>query len=295
MAIDGIKIIDSDTAHDAYWGIMDMYDNGVAIPDIETAYPLDNEAYQSDALDFELYVTACGLAFWEMGLMDAGKLAFIRSIIDKGAFVQAWGEGGKARQKELDRYWKKISQPNGKIRAPKKYRKVSRFYFQQNDLLAFRLDDGHYMAVVCAEIFQQRGTCEYMLVPTTYYGKKLPTEEDLHRCDMLGNTILSFYDKATTSSMQPGIERIWQYLGGDVNVFFGLAKYGLLHKDAATCRQQLTKVGTLKVIESLNDTAIRGALSGFDYMKKYFYGLVFPPEGKKSVLRWPVNLICHID
>lgn len=53
MAIDGVKIIDSDTAHDVYWSIMDLYDSGADLPTIEATYPLENEEYQSDALDFE--------------------------------------------------------------------------------------------------------------------------------------------------------------------------------------------------------------------------------------------------
>ena len=28
MSTDGVKIIDGDTAHDTYWGIMDLYDSG---------------------------------------------------------------------------------------------------------------------------------------------------------------------------------------------------------------------------------------------------------------------------
>jgi len=31
MATDGVKIIDSDTAHDIYSNIMDMYDGGATI------------------------------------------------------------------------------------------------------------------------------------------------------------------------------------------------------------------------------------------------------------------------
>ena len=27
MATDGVKIIDGDTAHDTYWGIMDLYES----------------------------------------------------------------------------------------------------------------------------------------------------------------------------------------------------------------------------------------------------------------------------
>ena len=31
MATDGTKIIDGDTAHDTYWGIMDLYDSGAEL------------------------------------------------------------------------------------------------------------------------------------------------------------------------------------------------------------------------------------------------------------------------
>ncbi|NML39765.1 hypothetical protein HHL17_21380 [Chitinophaga sp. G-6-1-13] len=279
---------------------MDLYDSGTDLPTIEATFPLDDEEYQSDVLDQELYVTACGLALWEIGLMNADKLAFIRSVIDKGAFIKAWdadGPGGKARQKELDRYWKKISQPNQKIRAKKKYRKVTRFYFQPNDVLAFQLNNGHYMAALCAEIHQQRGVCEYMLVPFTYYAEAMPTEQDLHHCELLGRTILSFYDKATTKKMQPGIERIWQYLGGDEKCFFGLSKFGLTHRDATVCRQQLTKVGTLAVIEGLNGTAIRGTVSGLESLRKRFYDMVSGMKAGTSDMNqsWPVNVVCNIE
>lgn len=299
MAIDGIKIIDSDTAHDVYSGIMDLYDGGADLPTIEATFPLDNAEYRSDALDHELYVTACGLALWEIGLMDAHKLAFIRSVIVKGAFIKAWdadGPDGKARQKELDRYWKKISQPNQKIRGRKKYRKVTRFYFQPNDVLAFQLEDGHYMAALCAEIHQQRGVCEYMMVPLTYYGATIPAEKDLHHCALLGRTILSFYDIPTTREMQPGIERIWQHLGGEQQCFFGLSKFGLTHRDAAVCRQQLTKVGTLAIVEGLNDTAIRGTVSGLESLRKRFYNMVSELKAGTSDMNqsWPVSVVCNI-
>lgn len=86
MAIDGVKIIDSDTAHDVYGGFMDMYESGAELSAIEAAFPLENEEYREDAQDYELYVTACGLALWETGLMDEHKLTFIRAVIDKGAY-----------------------------------------------------------------------------------------------------------------------------------------------------------------------------------------------------------------
>lgn len=39
MATDGVKIIDGDSAHDIYWGIMHLYDNGASIKTIRKQFP----------------------------------------------------------------------------------------------------------------------------------------------------------------------------------------------------------------------------------------------------------------
>ncbi len=75
---------------------------------------------------------------------------------------------GQSRQKELDKFWKKISQANQKIRPRKKFRKITNFYFQIDDLLTFKLQDGNYRAVICADIEQYRGQYNYIFVPITY-------------------------------------------------------------------------------------------------------------------------------
>ena len=40
MATDGVKIIDGDTAHDTYWGIMDLYDSEADYVIINKEFPL---------------------------------------------------------------------------------------------------------------------------------------------------------------------------------------------------------------------------------------------------------------
>src|SRR5690606_13306361 len=108
----------------------------------------------------EIYVTACALALWEIGYMTEEKLPYVKSIIDKGACVKEWTESsekeGKARQKVLDKFWKKISNPNLKVRPRKKYRKITNLLFQPDDILTFKLKDGNYRVVICAYINQYR-------------------------------------------------------------------------------------------------------------------------------------------
>jgi hypothetical protein len=91
MATDGVKIIDGDTAHDTYWGIMDLYDSDAAFEKIEEEFPITQPDYFDD-FDHEIYVTSCALAFWEIGRMTEEKLAIVKHVIEKGACVKEWAE-----------------------------------------------------------------------------------------------------------------------------------------------------------------------------------------------------------
>ncbi len=115
MATDGVKIIDGDLAHDTYWGIMDLYDNNVDISIIKNEIPFIKSEYGMEE-DFyhEIFVTSYAFAFWEIGELTEEILLEVESAIKLGACVKVWTEQadakvGKARQKELDRLWKKIS------------------------------------------------------------------------------------------------------------------------------------------------------------------------------------------
>lgn len=50
MATDGVKIIDGDTAHDTYWGIMDLYDNGATVETIRTQILFPKLGFDDDLL-----------------------------------------------------------------------------------------------------------------------------------------------------------------------------------------------------------------------------------------------------
>ena len=297
MATDGVKIIDGDTAHDTYWGIMDLYDSGADFEKITAEFPLIQVEYLDD-FDNEIYVTSCALALWEIGQMTKDDLIYVKSIIDKGACVKVWSEEydpkeGKARQKELDKFWKKISQTNTKVRARKKYRKITNLYFQPDDLLTFQHKDGNYRAVVCASIDQYRGQCNYILVPTTYNSSKKPTVGDLKDKEILGRLIGSGYDQQTTKEHQPGIERIWNYVGGDCNFFFGVVKLAVDHKDFVNFKDKFEKVGSLKIVEGLKQTGSFGYEGSFERFEDIFADL----ENHIKVYqykKYPVLTLCDL-
>ena len=297
MATDGVKIIDGDLAHDTYWGIMDLYDSGVDVESIKKGIPFIRSDYGTDD-DFyhEIFVTSYALAFWEIGELTDDILEEVKSVIQVGAGVKVWTEQanvkeGKARQKELDKLWKKISQPITKIRARKKYRKITNFHFQVDDLLAFKLKDNFYRAVICASIDQYRGECSYMLTPTIYKSKTKPTVEDLFNYDISGITIDTGYDRETIIKMQPGVETLWPLFPSYGEFFFGLVQLGVDHKDFVGFKDKFEKVGVLKIKDRFKKSGVRGAEDSFDRFEDIFKD--YDKEQKIfGYKRFPVKILC---
>jgi hypothetical protein len=249
MATDGVKIIDGDLAHDTYWGIMDLYDSNVDIATIKKEIPFVRSYYGlEDDFYHEIFVTSYALAFWEIGALTDDILLEVQTVIKLGAGVKAWtaqvdDKAGKARQKELDRLFKKIGQPNTKIRARKKYRKISNFHFQVDDLLTFKLKDNFYRAVICVSVDQYRGECNYMLTPTTYKSKSKPTVDDLFNYDISGITFGAGYDRDTIIKKQPGIETLWPLFPKYGEFFLDLFRKELSIKTLLTSNTSLKKLG----------------------------------------------------
>lgn len=297
MSTDGVKIIDGDTAHDTYWGIMDLYDSGADFNTINNEYPIIKTDYY-DAFDNEIYVTACALALWEIGQMTPEKLEYVKSIVDKCACITEWSTENKKlgidRKKELDKFWKKISQVNNKIRPRKKYRKISNLYFNPDDVLTFKLNDGNYKAVICTSIDQYRGQCNYILVPTTYSSPIKPSITDFCDKDILGRQFGSGYDQNSTQQQQPGIERIWELSGGNCNFFFGVIKIAVDHKDFIQFKDRFEKVGTIRIIEGLKQTGSLGYAGDYNRFEEIFGDL----EKQMKIFQWkkyPVKVVCDLN
>jgi hypothetical protein len=298
MATDGVKIIDGDLAHDTYWGIMDLYDSNVditiiknEIPFVRTEYGMDEDFYH------EIFVTSYALAFWEIGELTDNILQEVQRVINIGAGVKIWTQedekAGKARQKELDKLLKKISQPNAKIRARKKYRKITNFHFKVDDLLTFKLKDNFYRAVICSSIDQYRGECSYMLTLTTYKSKSKPTVEEMVNYDISGITIGAGYDRETIIQMQPGVENLWSLYPYYGEFFFGLVQQAVLHEWFVDFKNKFEKVGTLRIKDSFKKSGSHGVASSFERFEN-----IFEEYDKEQRIfgykKFPVKLLCDI-
>jgi len=297
MATDGVKIIDGDTAHDTYWGIMDLYDSGVSVEDIKKKNQFPQNDYFDD-FEYEIYATSYALAIWEIGGMTDDILQELRKIIDKGVGVETWAEeidskAGKQRQKELDKLWKKISEPNVKIRARKKYRKITNFHFQPDDLLAFQIKDGSYCAVICAYIYQYRGECSYKLIPTTYNSNVKPTVEAMYDYDILGISIdVGYNGREKSIERYPNIEFLWNlypYLNGFEPA---LVEFGILHDDFFKFKDKFEKVGILKIKDGFKEGGEFSCYSSFEEFNDRFSD--YKKEQKIfGYKKFPIFVLCE--
>ncbi|GAB5399272.1 MAG: hypothetical protein Aureis2KO_08570 [Aureisphaera sp.] len=276
MATDGTKIIDGDTAHDTYWGIMDLYDSGAEIEMILHQFPLKETDYFDD-FDHEIYVTSCGLAYWELGLMTPERIQFIKDIINKGACVKEWTQysekEGKSRKSVLKRYMSKIEKTNQKVRKRKKYRKITNFVFNENSVLSFKLSTGEYAVTVCVKIFQYRGSCMYWLVPIDYKSQEKPTIEKILNSEILGRTIFSGFTREQMRTKQPGIENIWNYSAGTPNFAFGFSIQSIEHINLLKIEDKFQVIGELSVIEGLKEIGSIGGVDSFEGLEEIYTDL----------------------
>ncbi len=145
----------------------------------------------------------------------------------------------------------KIEKTNEKVRKRKKYRKVTNFIFSENAVLTFKLSNNEYAVTCCVKIDQYRGSCNYWFVPITYKSTTKPTIEEVMESEILGRTIGSSFSREQTQASQPGIEKVWNYVGGKPNFCFGFAIQGIEHKYLLTIKDKFEKIGELNILEGL--------------------------------------------
>ena len=197
MATDGVKIIDGDLAFDIYSIFMDMYDAGNSIEEIRQAVevPFDEE----DGFDYEIFITTYALALWQTGQLSPDILQELDTAIARGAGVKVWTEEvnskeGQKRQRELEKLRQKLSQPTLKVRKRKVYKPLTKFLFEEDAVLVFKLPNSNYCAAILTEVFQYQGRCTYYFVVSTYAGSHKPSIEDIRAVEVIGRIMPAGFD-----------------------------------------------------------------------------------------------------
>lgn len=279
MAIDGIKIIDSDLAHDVYNEFMDLYDANVEIDKIREKI----ETWRSEHLDdieFEIFITSYGLALWETGNLPEDVYNEIKTTISKGAGVAMFLEEvnekeAKGRQKELDKLLTKISNPKASPRKRKTYKKVTNFLFEIDSIVSFKLPDESYRAAILFNIDQYRGHCDYQFTPTAYSSHNKPTESDIASGKVFIHKIGCGYDRETVKAMQPGVEKFWKVDSKFTMPFtIGLPIYAIEHKDLTKFKDKFEVIGSVKIADDFKKLGSIGYDSTFERFSEPFIDVV---------------------
>lgn len=281
MAIDGVKIIDSDLAQDIYSMIMDLYDDGATADVIRARLPFpDPGSY--DEVEHEIYITAYALAMWEIGFLTKEMLQEVRNVNRLGAGVKYWtGETddrlGKQRDVALHKLWVKVSVPNPKPRKRKKYKKIEQFVFEVNDVLAFQLPDGQYSATIVLAIKQYRGVCSYDLGKLVLLSAKQPTVKDVMKSGLVGRKIPNGLSVSTSSVLTMSLEEIMAQGGveailrkdaeqtGQYDLGFSMIR--VEHKNLMLMADKFTRIGNLNLRSICSQLgSFRGALTIEDFI-----------------------------
>ena len=180
MAIDGVKIIDSDDGYDIYNTIVERYKDGENIDTIIEDILNDENNFCIDSFYTEIYWTAFAYSLWKIGHLSEKIKNKALTIIAKGAddfWLEIDGKALKQRQKELDKLAVQLQSENQKpIKVPKA--KIKRDpYFKVGEVLAVKFEN-EYGVVFISDVDQTPRKIEYHLACTRLLQKNKPTMDD---------------------------------------------------------------------------------------------------------------------
>ena len=180
MAIDGVKIIDSDTACDIYNYVTESYKDGLSADKIIEKILADEKDYCIDDFYSEIYWTALAYSLWRIGHLPGDIKKKALEIIEKGA-NELWLEIDektlKQRQKNLDKLAIQLETENPKpIKVPKS-KIIRKPYFKTGDVLAIKFDDEYGVCFV-SSVDEGPRKLEYNLACTRLLQKEKPSIDD---------------------------------------------------------------------------------------------------------------------
>ena len=105
MAIDGVKIIDSDDGHDIYNAIVERYKDGISVDTIISEILGEEQNFCTDEFYTEIYWTAVAYSLWKIGHLSEDIKEKTLDIIAQGPhefWLDIDSKALKQRQKVLD-------------------------------------------------------------------------------------------------------------------------------------------------------------------------------------------------
>jgi hypothetical protein len=244
MATDGVKIIDGDLAYDIYSIFMEMYDAGASLVEIKQAIeqPFDEE----DGFDYEIYITVYALALWQIGQLTSDIITEVDEAIRRGAGVKVWTEEdspkrGQKRQIELEKFRRKLTSVNPRIRKRRIYKIPKSFLLEEDTAFTFQLPSGKYCVTILLSIFCDKGKCTYYFIESTYSSNTKPHINDIRKGDVI---VRSMHDTGS-------------------NYEYGFSITAVGTKDLRSFASNLEQIGEVRILSELKKVGTYGGARTF--------------------------------
>lgn len=257
MAIDGVKIIDSDSAHDIYNSIMEMYHYGKSIENIKSEIDQQKDDYSFNDLELEIYITAYALAMWEIGELEEEQLQKVKNTIENGA-SKLWNrinpKAQEKRQIQLEKFLEKISNQNLKIKKRKNYKIFTDFIFEPNDVFILKIDKENYGATILVDVFDDKGKGYYAFTEVILKTIEKPTLEMVKSSKVFARKNIGFGKPKFTNH---------KHLLLFINEFEKIGQINILEKDR--------KLGGMSPITNFEDFCYNWNWDGGKMKQKTYY------------------------
>ena len=180
MAIDGVKIIDSDQAYDIYNEVVGRYRDGEHVTNIiKEILDTEKDDCQTDFFT-EIYWTAFAYSLWKIGHLTDDIRDKTLEIIKKGPdpfWLEIDSKALKQRQKVLEKLAVQLQTENPRPLKVPKAKAKRKPYFEEGDILAVKFED-EYGLVFVSMIEQSPRKLEYHLACTRLLQTKKPSIDD---------------------------------------------------------------------------------------------------------------------
>ena len=180
MAIDGVKIIDSDDGHDIYNAIVERYKDGVSVDTIISEILSEKQNFCTDEFYTEIYWTAVAYSLWKIGRLPDDVKEKALDIIAQGPhefWLEIDGKAPEQRQKVLDKLAVQLQSENPKPIKVRKSKIKREPHFKVGDVLAVKFKD-NYGAIFVSDVDQSPRKIEYHLACTRLLQADKPSMDD---------------------------------------------------------------------------------------------------------------------
>lgn len=180
MAIDGVKIIDSDDANDIYHYVTENYKDGVSVDKIIEDMLAEEKNYCIDDFYAEIYWTSLAYSLWKIGHLPDEIKNKALDRIEKGVdsfWLEIDDKALKQRQKVLDKLALQLQSENLRpIKVPKPKTKRTP-HFHKGDLLVIKFENEYGICFV-SSVEESPRKLEYHLACTRLLQKEKPNIDD---------------------------------------------------------------------------------------------------------------------